>query len=49
MQSSDSFGKKGLGIGGDSLQNLAIRNGYPICVRNIVGHIASQDTVCIDP
>ena len=29
----------------DSLCNLAIENGNPICVRNIEGHIASQHTV----
>ena len=44
MQSSDGFGKK-LDIGGDTLCNLAIENGHPICVRNIDGHIASQHTV----
>ena len=34
-----------LDIGGDSLWNLAIENGNPICVRNIEGHIAPQHTV----
>ena len=33
-------------IVGDSLCNLAIRNGYLICVRNIEGHIAPKHTVC---
>ena len=44
MQSSDSFGKK-VDSGGDSLCNLAIGNGYLICVRNVEGHIAPQHTV----
>ena len=34
-----------LDIGGDSLCNFAIENGYPICVRNIEGHIAPQHTM----
>ena len=32
-------------VGGDSLCNLAIENGYPIHFRNIEGHIAPQYTV----
>ena len=35
-------------MGRDSLCNLAIKNGNPICVRNIEGHITSQHTVCND-
>ena len=31
--------------GGDSLCNLAVGNGYLICVRNIEGHVAPQHTV----
>ena len=44
MQSSDGQEKK-IGIGGDSLCNLAVGNGYLICVRNIEGYIAPQQTV----
>ena len=32
-------------MGSVSLRNLAKRNEYPICVRNIEGHIAPQHTV----
>ena len=45
MQSSNGFGKK-LDVEGDSLCNLALENGHPICVRNIKGHIAPKYTVC---
>ena len=30
---------------GDSLCNLAIENGHPICVKNIEGHIAIPSTL----